>query len=194
MAEIRKARFVALVLAGLMAGAAFAQAPIPAAEPLPAITAGPTIPLSPYYSYLISGEDQAGVMEGLAFPMVSALKPARLMGAPQVLDAKWLTRPMFLMGDDARSIEWLKRHAPALRRADASGVVLAAASTESFKAVQRIASDHQLDVAPGPDRWLESQLVAQGAAVLPLYIGLDGRAAQSVPGEAPDALKPKEAR
>ena len=164
-----------LALALALPGLALAQAKPPAVS-LTQIDAGPAVPASPYFSFLIAGEEQAGVLQGVVFPMVSRLRPAPLAGAsPAVLDGRWMTQPIFVIGADARSHDWLERHAEALRQSGAAGLVLSAPSAEAFKRVQRLASQHNLPLAPGPDPWLEQQLIDHGVGVVPLVIGLDGR-------------------
>ena len=47
--------------------------------------------------------------------------------------------------------------------------------------MQKLACEHGLPIAPGPDAWLEQQLLARGVGVLPVLIGTDGRARQEAP-------------
>lgn len=146
-------------------------------QPLQEINAGPAVPVAPYLSHLLAGQDQPLV--GVEFPLVSRLKPGRLKtGLGPVLDSRWLTEPVFVVGSDESSMAWLARHADALRRLGASGVVLAAQNVTAFKRVQQLANEHSLPITHGPDRWLEQRLISQGAAVLPLLILLDGHATQ----------------
>ncbi len=154
---------------------ALSQAQAPAGA-LTHIDAGPAVPASPYFSFLIAGEDQDGVLKGVRFPMISQLRPEPLgQASPAVLDSRWMTQPIFVIGADERSYAWLQQHAQDLRRSGAAGLVLSAANVEAFKRVQRLASQHNLPIAPGPDQWLEQQLMDHGVGVMPLVIGLDGR-------------------
>lgn len=147
--------------------------------PLQQIDAGPAVPASPYFSYLLAGEDQPGVLNGLKFPIESQLKPGVLAkpGAV-VLDSRWMTQPVFVLGTDDGSYLWLNRFGENLRRMGAAGIVLAAESAQAFKRIQRLASTQMLPISIGPDTWLEQQLIAQGNTVLPLLIQLDGRITQ----------------
>ena len=144
------------------------------------IDAGPAVPLSVYTGHLIAGVDQPGVLEGMTFPVRSRLTTGKLLQPVHVLDARWLTQPIALLGTDPVSKRWFEAHLPALRKRAAMALVLDAASVKDFKLMQQVADG--LPVAPGPDSWLEQQLLGQGVSVLPLFIGLDGIATQEVPG------------
>ena len=173
---------VSLVLVMGLAGVLCAPWPVlaapgEAAQGLQEINAGPAAPVAPYLSHLLAGKDQP--LTGVAFPLVSRLKPGPLKaGLGPVLDSRWLTEPVFLLGSDEGSMAWLARHAVALRRLGASGVVLAAPNVAAFKRMQQLAGDQGLPITHGPDRWLEEHLIARGAAVLPVLILLDGHAIQ----------------
>ena len=58
----------------------------------------------------------------------------------------------------------------------AVGLVMNAESIAAFKHLQRLAEP--LPLAPGPDRWLEGELLARGVTVLPVLIQFDGTAVQ----------------
>lgn len=176
---------VSLVLVMGLAGVLCAPWPVlaapgEAAQGLQEINAGPAVPVAPYLSHLLAGQDQP--LTGVAFPLVSRLKPGPLKaGLGPVLDSRWLTEPVFLLGSDEGSMAWLARHAVALRRLGASGVVVAAHSAQAFKQAQRAADG--LPLAPALGTWLQERLIAAGVTVVPLLIALDGHA---VP--APEAM------
>ena len=179
MADARP--ILAALLALTLASPALAQAQTVRAKspPLQQIDAGPAVPVSPYFSYLLAGDEQP--LTEVEFPIVSRLKPGRLKAAGKpVLEAKWLTQPIFLVGTDPASLAWLGRHADALRRMGAAGVVMAAPDARAFRRVQQLANANALPISPGPDHWLEEQLIGSRAAVLPVLIGLDGRVTQEL--------------
>ncbi|HRL52877.1 MAG: integrating conjugative element protein [Pseudoxanthomonas sp.] len=180
---MRKALLYPIATALLLGALAQAQAQTGAPPALRQIDAGgPTVPVDPYFSYLIAGDDQPAVLQGLAFPMLSQLKPGVLIGrSRQVIDPQWLTQPIFVIGADEVSLAWLRRHQDALRRLGASGVVVAAHSAQAFKQAQRAADG--LPLAPALGTWLQERLIAAGVTVVPLLIALDGHA---VP--APEAM------
>ncbi len=182
---MRKALLCPLAAALLLG--TLAQAQTGAAPALRQIDAGgPTVPVDPYFSYLIAGDDQPAVLQGLTFPMVSRLKPGVLIGrSRQVIDPQWLTQPIFVVGADDLSLAWLRRHQDALRRLGASGVVVAAPSAQAFKQAQRAADG--LPLAPALGTWLQDRLVSAGVMVVPLLIALDGHA---VPAPEATAVHP----
>jgi len=185
---MRKALLCQLVAtASLLGAGAPIQAQTGAAPALRQIDAGgPTVPVDPYFSYLIAGDDQPAVLQGLTFPMLSQLKPGVLIGrSRQVIDPQWLTQPIFVIGADDLSLAWLRRHQDALRRLGASGVLMAAPSAQAFKQAQRAADG--LPLAPALGTWLQERLIAAGVTVVPLLIALDGHA---VPAPGESAIQP----
>lgn len=149
--------------------------------PLIPIDAGPGVPVSTYYGHLMPGENQP--LAEIELPIVSRLVPGRLKASRQpVLEAKWLTQPVFLIGTDPASLDWLQHHGAALRRLGATGIVMAAPDPAALQRALKLAGEQALTLSPGPDHWLEDKLIAKGAGVLPLLIDLEGRATQE-PGQ-----------
>lgn len=180
MVELELRRGLWRVFALLALSAALGPVLAEPTEPaLQEIDAGPAVPTSPYLSYLIAGANQPGVVKGLTFPIVTRLVSGRLQRpGTAVLDARWLTQPVFLLASDESSLEWLSHNAAALRQMDAAGIVMAAADAAAFKRVQKLAAAQMLPVAPGPDHWLEEQLLRASAGVLPVLIRVDGHVMQ----------------
>lgn len=161
----------------LLAGGSAAPAPGFAAPVLTEIDASAaSVPIDPYLSFLLQGSEQDGVMQGVDFPIVSPLATGRLFGrSPRpVLDGRWMTQPIFMVRADARGVAWVTQWQAALRAAGAAGVVVAAASADDFKALQRAAG--AVPVAPITSAWLAERLIAAGVEMVPAYIGLDGYA------------------
>ena len=113
-------------------------------------------------------------MEGQKFPIRTMLKPGRLLGPVKVLDDRWMTQPILILGDDPASVTVLKQHNKALHDMGVTALVLSAKTPQTFKVVQRAAQ--AVAVAPGPDSWLEQLLVSKGVTVYPVLIRLDGMA------------------
>lgn len=65
--------------------------------------------------------------------------------APRVLDAPGLT-PFFLVGDDERSIAWLRRMGPFLRERNAVGLVVNVQTTEALARLRSVGAG--LELAP----------------------------------------------
>lgn len=181
---MRRPELRALLAAALLAGLVLPAQGQDGGAALRTLDAGgASVPIDPYFSYLIAGQEQPGVLQGLRFPMLSQLVPGVLAArSGPVLDARWLTQPIFVVGADAGSQAWLRRHHAALRRLGASGVVVAAESAEAFKQVQRAADG--LPIAPALGSWLTGRLLAAGVRVVPVLIELDGHAV-AAPQEAP---------
>jgi integrating conjugative element protein (TIGR03765 family) len=139
---------------------------------------GRAVPAAPYLAYLVSDPyaTDTEVMPGLKFPLVSRLQPGLLDREHQVFDPQWLAQPVFLAGADARSLRWLTFNRLRLWRAGAWGLVVQAENAGQFRAIQSIAPE--LKFAPAMGDWLGQHLIAQGVAVYPLLIGLDGVARQ----------------
>lgn len=134
-----------------------------------------SVPIDPYFSYVVAGDEQEGVLQGLRFPMMSRLRPAELEQAQvPVFEARWLTQPLAVVGADPVSLAWLERHLEQLHRQGAALVVVAAPNAEAFKRLQTLADG--LPVAPSLGPWLTEQLWAAGVQVVPVFIGLDGQA------------------
>lgn len=134
-----------------------------------------SVPAAIYYAHLLSGVDQPGVLAGVRFPIRSLLTPGAVNATsePSVFDARWLGQPIFVIGTDEASAEWLKRHLETLNRMGAAGLVIAAASEAAFKTVQALAGP--LPLSPVTDDWLEQRLTAAHITHFPLLIMGDGR-------------------
>jgi integrating conjugative element protein (TIGR03765 family) len=135
-----------------------------------------TVPLGTYFGHLIGGVDQAGVLPGTQFPLVSRLQPGPLASetlGQGLFAANWMAHPIFVVGGDARSLRWLEQHRQTLHKLGASGLVVTASSERAFKEVQAMAGG--LAVAPVRGSWLEQKLLSGGIQSYPLVLMPDGR-------------------
>lgn len=125
-----------------------------AAEPAPQMPAQPQPPqLFPVVSI------RAGPGRLLQNPM-----PSKLPGGPG--------QPVFIVGDDPASLDWLQRNADALRRMGARGIVASVGTPEDFL---RLRTSVDLYMVPmSADALLE----AAGIHVWPVLIGADGAISQ----------------
>jgi integrating conjugative element protein (TIGR03765 family) len=138
---------------------------------------GSSIPLAPYLSEIVSVGAEQAVMQGLAFPIRSTLRPGVLATeGTQAIDPRWLVQPMFIVAADARSMRWLEYNQSRLAKLRAVGLVVQADTPGEFKVVQRVAQG--LPVAPETGDWLAERLQAVGAGVYPLLVQSDGRVFQ----------------
>lgn len=142
--------------------------------------AGPSVPVAPYLGHLLSGRDQPGVLPGVRFPLTSRLQsdPVRAEQDAQastkpVFNPSWVVQPVFVLGTDESSRQWLLAHRPVLIAQSATGVVVQAASERDFKSLQSMAMEVTLTPAVGP--WLEQTLIAAGVKHYPIWIDAQGR-------------------
>lgn len=146
---------------------------------------GPTVPISQYLAAFFAqegepAEDLAGSSRPslpVAFPVrTESMRPGRLPAPVQMPAAKWLASPMFLLGDDALSTQWLAANRQRLHRAGASGLVVNVASLQAFRALRATASE--LPMAMGSADEFARQ---SGLSVYPLFVSSDGQVSQQVP-------------
>lgn len=165
------------------------------------IHAGPgAVPMGTYLGHLVAGVDQAGVLDGVRFPIRSGMVPgvlseAQARTASGLFRPEWLAHPVFLVGTDPLSRQWLSQHRQALIALGASGLVVQAESERAFKQVQQLAGGASL--APMVGDWLTTTLRRAGVQTYPLLVLADGRLTNSPPrtaGAAPTAAPMQEAR
>lgn len=136
-----------------------------------------SVPVGTYFGHLVAGVEQRGVLPGTRFPLVSRLK-AELSPNPTELgqglfDSKWLAHPIFVLGTDLLSFQWLQLHRQTLIELGASGLVVAAPGEVDFKDLQAFAGG--LSLAPARGDWLEKKLLSVGIKTYPLVVMPDGR-------------------
>lgn len=142
------------------------------------------VPMGTYLGHLVSGVDQAGVLEGVGFPIRSGMVPgvlseAQAQAARNLFRPEWLAHPVFLVGTDPLSRQWLSQHRQALIALGASGLVVQAESERAFKQVQQLAGGASL--APMVGDWLTSTLRQAGVRTYPLLVLADGRLTSAPP-------------
>lgn len=116
----------------------------------------------PYYEALVSPRERAGPpvppIPPVRFPLdaEAAMLPVHstLLSPgdepPRAIRAPGLT-PLFLVGDDARSRDWLVRRYAELREARAVGLVVEVSSPSALAALRRLAPELPLVPASGDD-------------------------------------------
>ena len=142
------------------------------------------VPMGTYLGHLVAGVDQAGVLEGVRFPIRSGMVPgvlseAQAQAARHLFRPEWLAHPVFLVGTDPLSRQWLAQHRQALIALGASGLVVQAESERAFKQVQQLAGGASL--APMVGDWLTSALRGAGVKTYPLLVLADGRLTSAPP-------------
>lgn len=173
-------RFIPM-LAVLLAAPSWSAAPLASRPPTVIHDAG-GMPLAPYLEPFADDAGEAAPAPRMPaqpqppqlFPVVSTRAgpgrllqnpmPSKLPGGPG--------QPFFIVGDDPASLEWLQRHADALRRMGARGIVASVGTSEDFL---RLRTSVDLYMVPmSADALLE----AVGIHVWPVLIGADGAISQ----------------
>lgn len=138
---------IGIVLGMIAAEACWSQQP-PRIEPDVVYQGGDSIPTQPYISRVLQGRGRAPlkdlpVPEGVspleeALPLVpSPLTP----GAPQYAIREGLIRPLFIMGMDLQSLNWLVGASLTLAELGAQGLVVEASNRQDWLALQAAASE-----------------------------------------------------
>jgi integrating conjugative element protein (TIGR03765 family) len=146
---------------------------------------GPTVPIGQYLAGMLTQEppasksalpSQSDVLP-MAFPVATpSMRPGSLPAPVRLRTAGWLVAPMFIVGDDKRSRQWLAANHEKLRRLGASGLVVNVPSLDAFRSLRTVAPD--VAMAPGSVEALGRQA---GLSVYPLYVATDGQVSQMVP-------------
>lgn len=141
---------------------------------------GKSVPAMPYYRAMVAEPSHPAVMDGTEFPLVTTLR-SEVLKTPgvQVFKPQWLTTPIFIIGTDEVSRQWLAYNRRALIAMAALGIVVQADTPKAFKALQVVGEG--LALVPASSDWLAQQLHAAKAGVYPLVVQMDGTAIQIVP-------------
>jgi integrating conjugative element protein (TIGR03765 family) len=147
---------------------------------------GPTVPIGQYLASFFAQESipvtNLAAPPGnstlpVAFPVVTkSMRSGRLQTPLQLRTAGWLAAPMFVVGDDSLSKQWLAANRQRLQRSGATGLVVNVASIEAFRALRALVPD--VPMAPGSVEGLAQQA---SLSVYPLFVSVDGQVSQSVP-------------
>lgn len=175
-----------ILVTTLLSYALACHADIQATQPLEQIfDSGQAVPVAPYMSGLVNTEPQGegNVKPGQRFPILTRLRQAALAQEVQVLDPRWLTQPMVLIGIDKHSLAWLLMHQDLLAAMHAKVLVVQALEPRHIRMAQAVVPT--LDFLPQEGPWLEARLREAGAGVYPLLIGTDGVARQILPLQNP---------
>lgn len=169
--------------------AIFAAAAATSAASLAGVTTihegGPTVPIGQYLAALFvqdqaPSQGTAPVRAGalpMAFPIATeSMRPGRLQAHAQLRTAGWLAAPMFIVGDDPQSRQWLEANRDKLGRLGASGLVVNVASLDAFRSLRAVAPN--VPMAPGSIQELARQA---GLTIYPLFVAADGQISQVVP-------------
>ncbi|AKX44902.1 hypothetical protein AKN87_07185 [Thiopseudomonas alkaliphila] len=84
-----------------------------------------------------------------AFPVVSKLTPGAVKA--KTLSASGLVQPIFMIGYDKHSAQWLSERYHILKELNALGLVVNVPTAEAMAELQKIAPDLMLQPIPGDD-------------------------------------------
>lgn len=181
VADVRRAA-QRIIVTSLLSYVVAGHADIQATQPLEQIfDSGQSVPIAPYMSGLVNTEPdgQGNVKPGQRFPILTRLRQAALAQEVQVLDPRWLTQPIALIGIDRHSLAWLLMHQDQLAAMHAKVLVIQALEPRHIRMAQAVVP--HLEFLPQEGPWLEERLREAGAGVFPLLIGTDGVARQILP-------------
>lgn len=155
----------------------------PSVNPLAVIHDGGGVPLAPYLDAFTNDTIQdrsvplpprQPVQPQQLFPVVSTKAgpgrllqnpmPSKLSGGPG--------QPIFIVGDDPPSHEWLRRNGPSLQQMGAKGIVAAVQAPEALFRLRASADLHMVPMS------VDALLEAAGIHVWPVLIGPDGSISQ----------------
>lgn len=145
-----------------------------------AADSGNTVPMGQYLAHLVQGaKSDPRQITGVSFPLVSKLQSAVMQNeGVQVFDGRWMSNPIFVLGTEKASVQWLMLNQQRLFDMGAMGYVVQSPGPEHFKALQSLGNG--LVFAPASGDWLEQRLLAAGVRVYPVLIQANGRAIQIV--------------
>ena len=136
-----------IVLGIVAASACWSQQP-PRIAPEVVYRGGDSIPTQPYIARVLQGRDGASVPE---LPTPEGVRPLEedlplapsplVPGAPHYLLREGMIRPLFILGMDPQSLDWLVDASLALAAIGAQGLVVEAADRRDWLALQAAASE-----------------------------------------------------
>lgn len=140
---------------------------------------GRTVSSVQYLVHALDSTDSDTETSLVSFPVhAGGLSPGKLDPVDRRLDIPaWLTRPIFIVGNDPTSSRWLADHHTALLRLGAAGIVVSVPDVPAFKAMRRASS---LPLVPHPAPHLARLLIQHGVAHYPLLILENGQVLQDL--------------
>jgi len=145
------------VLATLSLAVAITATSVALAAPIIIHDTGRGLSLAPYFEPLKGTDAEAApavrvpdsVADGLLPIHTPEMSPGTVVKRP--LNKPELTQPLFLIGPDARSLEWLRRHRERLIQINAIGMLVEANTTNDLQAVANISKGLRIMPASASD-------------------------------------------
>lgn len=147
---------------------------------------GPTVPIGQFLP-AVDKADSATTAANLAtvpppqvtlpFPITTpSMRAGSLQTTTRLRTSGWLTAPLFIVGDDPSSREWLQANRSGLQRLGARGLVVNVSTLAAYRSLRDIVPD--VPMAPGSAEALARQT---GLRVYPLFVAVDGQVSQRLP-------------
>ena len=111
------------------------------------------------------GQDVNKHVMNMMFPvMPETIKQVTLPGTRIIKSFPALPQPLFIIGDDTFSLQWLQSNKAELERFHAAGIVTKVASKQEFEEIQRLA--HPLLLMPMPADALATEMGIPGYPIM----------------------------
>ena len=144
---------------------------------------GPTVPIGQFYSSLVAEAQPApGAIQpsspiaALFFPVhTTKMTPGLFTGSGRVTQKSFLLHPIFFVGDDPISRNWLTKNKVRLQQSKASGLAVNVDNYDRFKALQQLIPG--VPIAPSSADEVAKTL---GIKVYPAIVTIDGSVTQEV--------------
>lgn len=145
---------------------------------------GRTVSSVQYLVHVLEGSDSDTETPLVSFPVrADGMSPGRIEDIQHVVGMpEWLTRPIFVVGSDPLSTQWLRENHAVLLRLGAAGIVVSVDDVSAFKAMRRTSS---LPMVPHPAPHLIRLLQANGIHRFPLLLLEHGDVLQNLRGQVP---------
>ena len=145
---------------------------------------GRTVSSIQYLVHVLDSSESDTETPLVSFPVRSdGMSPGRIEDTKHTVDMpEWLTRPIFIVGSDPLSLQWLTENHAVLLRYGATGIVVSVNDVSTFKAMRRTSS---LPMVPHPAPHLSRLLQANGIHRYPLLLLEHGDVLQDLRGQGP---------
>lgn len=140
---------------------------------------GETVPSMHYLVHALYGPDTDDETPLVSFPVTTSLMQPGVMQSqslPLPIEP-WLTRPIFFIGDDSESANWIKKNETLLLTLGAIGVVIQVPDVQTFKKLRRSTS---LSLVPHEAVSIQRRLNAIGVRQFPVLLMDNGSVLQDL--------------
>jgi integrating conjugative element protein (TIGR03765 family) len=145
---------------------------------------GRTVSSIQYLVHVLDSSESDTETPLVSFPVrADGMSPGKLEDIHHAIDMpEWLTRPIFIVGNDPVSSQWLAENHAALLSYGAAGIVISVEDVSAFKSLRRASS---LPMVPHPAPHLIRLLQANGINRYPFLLLEHGDVLQDLRGQVP---------